>query len=678
MAHPTQGQVPPRTFQSGHPGQGHNGVPINTGHPPVGQQPGFALPGPPLQGVNNRPQGPPTGRAASFSSQITHHHSQPASPYSIASPGYGPASPNASSPPNAPSSYQSVQPASNQQPHFAPVINRNPPHNPHASAGYSRPPHPQYSPSGAATPTTMAPAPSPAPNSVGQQQQPHQQQPHQQQPHQQQPQQQQYTNHTFAPAVSAPPTPGTMGPPTGRPQREYEYDVTDSLMGTGVNIREEENALADYYTSSYAHDVVPENVPGNLAWTQAGEAIGGLSQKEYEAREAERQWNDSANRLAATRAVEHNNPFLNYAGLHARMEKIAKGHNLDLNLDNKNNPQQAHVQKSRNLNDYPAPKVSLTTLQGPDVAIVEVNGSVVPTDSYLADQLALVSLATKHRIRGFIADCDKLATHRQQSSHGVIPMAWSEDGLSLDAVGLYDPNDIQENGAGESGAGESGAGGNGAGDGAMVPKKRKPTVFIFFCFLLSGDVLMYPAGPLNPHSQYLRDWAREERRQEEERIRKRQKRHAEEAAAQAGSRAGSSAPTPGSSAPEPDKAPTKKEAKKIAAQKHDASAESVNSTTAQFLGGKKKKYSWMTDAAAGPRTPTRPAGGAASTPTSAAASKAPENRPLTAEPRNTMGTWREYSEKGKNIQLRDWIKVLERDNKDALALYKAREMQRRS
>lgn len=181
----------------------------------------------------------------------------------------------------------------------------------------------------------------------------------QQQQSQQQQQQQQYTNQTFAPAVSAPPTPGTMGPPTGRPQREYEYDVTDSLMGTGVNIRDEENMLAEYYTSSYAHDILPASEPGNRTFTQTGEATGGISQKEYEAREAERQWNESAARLAATRASEHNSPFLNYGSLHARMEKIAKSHNLELNLDNKNNPQQAHIQKSRNPTDYPAPKLTL-------------------------------------------------------------------------------------------------------------------------------------------------------------------------------------------------------------------------------------------------------------------------------------------------------------------------------
>lgn len=184
--------------------------------------------------------------------------------------------------------------------------------------------------------------------------------------------------------------------------------------------------------------------------------------------------------------------------------------------------------------------------------------------------------------------------------------------------------------------------------------------------------------PLNPHSQYLRDYARAERAAEEERLRKRAKRQADEAAAQNGPRGGSNAPaTPGSSAPEPDKAPTKKEQKKIAAQKHDASAESVNSTTAKFLGGGKKKYSWMTGGASTPKTPSRASLGGPGTPASAATPKAPENVSLTAEPRNQMGAWRENTEKGKNIQIRDWITALERDGKDQLALYKAYNLQSR-
>lgn len=162
-----------------------------------------------------------------------------------------------------------------------------------------------------------------------------------------------------------------------------------------------------------------------------------------------------------------------------------------------------------------------------------------------------------------------------------------------------------------------------------------------------------------------------EREAEEARLRKRQKRMNGDTTGN-GSRAGSAAPgTPGGMAPEPEKAPTKKEQKKIAAQKHDASAESVNKTTMKFLGGGKKKYSWMSMGANTPATPNRPTGAAPGTPVPTTAAKAPENKSLTQEGRYKLGSWREYSEKGKNIQLRDWVTVLERDGREKLALQKA-------
>lgn len=247
-----------------------------------------------------------------------------------------------------------------------------------------------------------------------------------------------------------------MPPPTSRPQREYEYDVTDSLLGTGVNIRDEENALAEYYAGTFGQDArtgLPANAPGNRASFYGGGfanqpgAPATVSQKEFEAAEAERAWNESATRLASTRAVEHSNPFLNYGNLHARMEKIAASHGIEINLDNKKKPEEQHLQKSRNPIDYgTVPKVTVTTKTGPDGAMVNVYGTVLPPDCYLIDQLALLSLGTQQRVREIIADCDKIATHRQQNSHGVVPRVWADDGVPLEAAGLYDPKDGERNG----------------------------------------------------------------------------------------------------------------------------------------------------------------------------------------------------------------------------------------
>lgn len=134
--------------------------------------------------------------------------------------------------------------------------------------------------------------------------------------------------------------------------------------------------------------------------------------------------------------------------------------------------------------------------------------------------------------------------------------------------------------------------------------------------------------------------------------------------------------TPGSVAPE-DKAPTKKEQKKKAEAKVNEAANhaAANVTIAQFMGGggglfgKKKKYSWATTGAAGGggggfNTPGRLNPQLPGTPNAG-----PEK--LTQEGVRRMGAWREDKEKGANIQIRDWITVLENDGHDKRSLQKA-------
>lgn len=171
--------------------------------------------------------------------------------------------------------------------------------------------------------------------------------------------------------------------------------------------------------------------------------------------------------------------------------------------------------------------------------------------------------------------------------------------------------------------------------------------------------------------------AAKEREFEEARLQRRRAR----ASGEATPRHGSVVPgTPGSIAPEPtEKAPTKKEQKKKAEAKLNeaASHQNANATTAQFLGvggglfGKKKKYEWMNSGGGA-------SGSGASTPSklitqglpgisgSGLVAATPER--LTTEGARRLGTWREDHDKGKGIQLRDWITVLEDDGKEKRAL----------
>jgi len=181
----------------------------------------------------------------------------------------------------------------------------------------------------------------------------------------------------------------------------------------------------------------------------------------------------------------------------------------------------------------------------------------------------------------------------------------------------------------------------------------------------------------------VRDGAKVDRDVEEARLRKRQKRLNPETAA-AGSRAGSAAPgTPGAgAAPETEtaaKAPSKKELKKGAAAARLAEASSTASTnqtlsTLMGMGGfgrKKKEYSWMQKSGSGANTPKASAGEAsASTP--GGGPKVPEKTTLTGDPRYPrLGTWREDKEKGRGIQLRDWVIALEMDGIEIKAIQDA-------
>lgn len=183
------------------------------------------------------------------------------------------------------------------------------------------------------------------------------------------------------------------------------------------------------------------------------------------------------------------------------------------------------------------------------------------------------------------------------------------------------------------------------------------------------------ASPTNPLVEAITGAGKNARDAEEARLLKRQKRM--EAATDKDkkeegptSRAGSVAPgTPGSVAADAEvKPPTKKESKK-AAKLAEASSSTVNATLSQFMGGtKKKKYSWLSGGASGASTPLR-AGGMGGTPT--ASGRAAAKGPLTQASAHHLGQLREDSVKGKNIQLRDWVCVLEQKRSEQKALQEA-------
>jgi hypothetical protein len=343
---------------------------------------------------------------------------------------------------------------------------------------------PQVYQSAPTTPITpLAPATPQPQQQMMQPQMPQQMQP-QLQPQMQQPMQQQmhqqYTPAILAPMgappTPAPVTPGIMGPPSKpaeRPVRENDnHDPIDSLAGTGVDLRAEEQALTEYYAGNFGQDArygFPANAPGGrgsmygagLA-NQAGQPVDGQTQKEVEIALAEKAWNEAAQNLAIQRSIELKNAFLDIALLHRKASKISQHYDINLNVDLKNSAQQILGKMKPPEGWNTEPQIKVTTKTGPEGSLVETTGSWIPHDAYLVDQLALLSIATKHRIREKIEDAFHVASVRQKTAHGDVPQEWIDVAAPMATATASETQDALQ-----------GSGGASAGSPRTNPLKRK-------------------------------------------------------------------------------------------------------------------------------------------------------------------------------------------------------------
>lgn len=233
-----------------------------------------------------------------------------------------------------------------------------------------------------------------------------------------------------------------MGPPSKpaeKPTKEYEYDISDSLAGTGVDLRAEEQALAEFYAGSFMPDArtgLPSNPPGTkgsmygAGWAnQPGPPPDGKTQEEWAAEVAKKAWEDAAQRIAIVRSNEIRDPFCQVSVLHHKADKIAKEYGLSLNLDLRTTNSMGKMKLPHDFHEKPTIKVATKTSD--DGAITMTTGSWLPHDAFLVDQLALLSIATKHRLRELLEDANVVATTRQTTSHGEVPEEWTDVAVPL-------------------------------------------------------------------------------------------------------------------------------------------------------------------------------------------------------------------------------------------------------
>lgn len=233
-----------------------------------------------------------------------------------------------------------------------------------------------------------------------------------------------------------------MGPPLKPVDKpKDDVDMIDVLAGTGINLQEEEQYMfqisssfgSGFQSSQSTNGSGPSFTqfpPGNEASffgagpaNAAADAPSTQSQEEYIQKLAEKAWADAAYNLAVSQGSEFNGPFLSTNRLHQKMDDMSAKHGLRLNRVDRN--MMGQFAQPRDFHST-RPTVAVQTATGPGMMMATVNGNFVPADVMLSDQVALISLACKHRLRLLLEEATKLGRGRQTGSHGIVPEEWTD------------------------------------------------------------------------------------------------------------------------------------------------------------------------------------------------------------------------------------------------------------
>jgi hypothetical protein len=495
-----------------------------------------------------------------------------------------------------------------------------------------------------------------------------------------------------------------MMPPPPRPIKEEREekvgvdDINDSLFGSGISLKDEENYFHSMWNNrpaqgSFATDrsksfasttLSPERSfnllqSGSSFGDQGSSAFAGalgqpLTQEEIENEHKRKR--EAAARAKAERDQHHlNNPFLLGNILRNKIQKQAYEAGVKVEVQGvyeRAEPPKVMVNKA-GTNGVAA----LTTTPVQDAAPSKVDVGV-PFEQLLS----LLSLASGERIRGLVDDAYGLARVRRYGDHGrVVPPEFAD--IATGEGKQTQVSITSENISGSSWEQPTEPDSNAGG--AKKPSQQAKTISF--------------QGTLNAH---LRQLAERDNLAEKERLRKREarKRKGELSSADDATTTDPTAATDttaDSAAPKMTKKELNKKAKENATATEAQAINSANTTAAMaFMGKKKNKYGWMTGGmgsvqgnryakpggatgggAVKSETATPPASststGATTTVNGTSGTAAKSESALAADKKKSAswGDWREDGVDGKGIQLRDWVHVLERDGRERKALLKA-------
>ncbi|KAL8833051.1 MAG: hypothetical protein Q9170_004535 [Blastenia crenularia] len=463
---------------------------------------------------------------------------------------------------------------------------------------------------------------------------------------------------------------GNMGPPSKPMEKDRPTDLnelSDVLMGSGVDLREEEAALVTIYgqgapptriaqseqlsnPARNSYNIYSNNLLGNKdSFYGSGtfnQPADSFQSAEKMAEIAEKR---GIRRKAEMEQYHLNDPFLRSG---KTLKKLSAMSRIERVQVPKAGLYHAQGQQERQQIVFgPDKHERLVMLKGEDL---------LNHDAPLADIIALISLAAEERVRALIEDAAALAVERRRSSNGVVPPEF----LDVAAV----------NGAVEAATGLPTPGNSAVSPRANPLKRSYSDVNQSPASVTNG--IQTPSKPPNPPPNPLTASLHEsfvaERKAEEERLAKRRRKEAANNAENSASSAGASgATTPGllgDKAPDiPIKNPTKKELKKMSENRiSDAQqAAATSSSLSMALGG--KVPSWMTAS-----KPTNPMLPRVNTNAPASQSKiGGSNMGGSGLPRARQFDFREDGKKGVGIQLRDLVFVMDGERKERKALARA-------
>ena len=236
-----------------------------------------------------------------------------------------------------------------------------------------------------------------------------------------------------------------MGPPS-RPADKVERvdrttdlnQLSDIVSASGIDVREEENYLAETYRNQQTANASNSNMfafqPQSNApsrsnsniWSQPRSAGYGLPgsgpfnqlpvSMETVEEELIAKHKKAARALAEQQQQHLRDPFLEVNTVRHRLAKRANQQGVGLNLDGLYD---RVVDTPRTVNG-----TKITGSSGTGIVAMQAP-SILNENAPLVDIFTLISLATGERVRGLVEDAYGLSRGRQYGSHGIVPPEWS-------------------------------------------------------------------------------------------------------------------------------------------------------------------------------------------------------------------------------------------------------------